>query len=114
MTTRKTIFIAHPIEFFSKTLQQFAKTKELEVYILDEYDDFNYLVRDLDPKMVIVHEDIFEEYEDSVRSAISENGALLALIGTQANTNNSQYYFVSPLDPNQLILEVLAILEKNS
>ena len=113
MTNRKTVFIAHPIEFFSKTLKEFAKLKDLEVYILDEYDDFNYLVRDLDPKMIIVHEDILDEYESSVRSALSENNALLAIIGTEQNSS-SKYFFVSPLDPNQLIEEILDILEKNS
>ena len=114
MSDQKLIFIAHPIDFFSKTLKNIATSHGLDVYILDEYEDFNYLASDLKPEMILVHEDIFEEYEQSFRSAKNENKCLLSLIGTEKTSNTHDYYFVSPLDPNQLVEEILAILKNEN
>lgn len=105
-----TIFIAHPVEFFSKSLKSFGLSEGLDVYILDVYDDFEYLVKDLNPKYMLFHEDIYQEYKEYIDKVEKENDVILAIIGLESKEEKN--YFVSPLDPLTLVRDLNKLIKK--
>lgn len=97
----KQIFIAHPVEFVSKSIKAFAKEGGIETYILDNLEDFSYLITDLDPEFILMKEDLYLANKASVDDQLNGHEKVqFVLIKKEATTN--ELAIIEPFDPSNI------------
>lgn len=65
----KQILLIHPLKFVCEGIKRFASAQEADVYYLDAPEPFLYLVKDLRPDVVLVHESLVEELQGEMEGA---------------------------------------------
>ncbi len=106
-STLKQIFIAHPVEFAAKSLKHFGEQEGVEVYILDNLDDFSYLIADLVPQALIIHQDLLEDNLSSIKREIAQYPELHTIIIVKSAENELRSEFplqiIEPFGPENFI-----------
>lgn len=71
MSRIKQIILIHPEKFVCKAFEAFGKKSEIKVYSLECADDFAYLLDELKPELVLIHERAFDQDQEAYISNIN-------------------------------------------
>ena len=66
------IFLAHPSDFTKALMNDFAASHNLDCYLWDDFDDFAYLIDDMKPELLIIHQQISKNYGDKIEQGLAE------------------------------------------
>lgn len=65
----KQILLIHPLKFVCEGITKFAGAQGVSVFYLERPEPFLYLVKDLEPDVLIVHNSLAEELHDDLEGA---------------------------------------------
>lgn len=114
------IFFAHPIKFICETFKAYAKVEGVDHYILDDLEDFEYLVEDLNPSVLVLHEDLWAKHQEGIRKNLDQSKKIpICMIFNSTESPFFEHFpirIVAPLEPDTLIEQIAAAIEshKNS
>lgn len=108
------IFIAHPVAFVVSTITEFAKESGVSVFVLDDLNDFRYLVEDLKPQALIIHEDLWKSNAESFNRETAGFQGLRTILIQKNDDNHGHLSIVEPFEPSSLVEQVKQLLESDS
>ncbi|MFT6630903.1 MAG: hypothetical protein ACJAS4_000847 [Bacteriovoracaceae bacterium] len=108
------IFIAHPVAFVVSTITEFAKESGVSVFVLDDLNDFRYLIEDLNPQALIIHEDLWNGSTESFNRETTGFECLRTILIQKNDDNNGHLSIVEPFEPSKFIEQVKQLLESDS
>lgn len=76
----KQVILLHPAKFVCKAFESFSKSMGIQAYTMEEYEVFDYLLKDLCPDAVIVHTDIFEGFPEQIQNDLNNYDGAYKLI----------------------------------
>ncbi len=103
----KQILMAHPVEFVANAIKEFAKKKSVETFILDDLNDFSYLIDDLMPDAIIIHNQLYSENKESVNRELQGKEITLILVG---QGEGEDLYIPEPIDPANIVGQIQELL----
>lgn len=108
------IFIAHPVAFVSASIKKFAENLGVSVFVLDNLNDFRYLIEDLKPQAIIVHEEIWESNKESFNREIKGITDLSVILIQKSDKDNGVKFIQEPFEPLELTKKIKYLLESES
>jgi hypothetical protein len=110
----KQLFIAHPVAFVTSTIKEFAKTAGVSVFVLDDLNDFRYLIEDLKPEALIIHENLWKSNRDSFNRETTGIDSMKVFLIQKEDNQDEYLSIVEPFEPSKLIEQVKQLLESDS
>lgn len=109
------IFIAHPARFVCSAVQEFSKLKGVSTYVIDDFNDFSYLIEDLKPQVFVIHEATLIEQLEQFENGIKKFPDLKIIVITDKGESKlSDKYTLKiqePFDPKDLCGNITQLLE---
>ena len=107
----KMIFLAHPAKFFCASVKKFTEEQGPQVYILDEYEDFEYLVEDLKPQVICADSGILNKYNESFHQSVQRRDVkLIELISNEEDPVLNDYIKL-PIEASEFLNLVKSKIE---
>ena len=108
--------MAHPVNFVSSAIKDFAAVDAVEVYIIDDLNDFEYLINDLSPQMIVVHEKLYQVHREQIAKLANTYTDLYFVIvkanGSSCHVPEHMASFDEPFHPNELLRYLRSLLAK--
>ncbi len=108
------IFIAHPQKFTVNLLKRFFADKEMDLYHLEEYKDFAYLLEDLAPVAFIMHKSILDEHEEHIFKEIAKRSSMKQVVISPEDLDQDTWtvdlVVKEPFDPEIFVAQVQNML----
>ncbi|MBT4790586.1 MAG: hypothetical protein HON90_03365 [Halobacteriovoraceae bacterium] len=109
----KQILLAHPVVFAAKAIEAFLKDEGVGTYLLDDLFDFKYLIEDLAPSFLLVHEDLLEEFEETLLDQTKAFPDLkIVFIGKNEQVESKLCFIdtiIEPFDPANIYSHLLRL-----
>jgi hypothetical protein len=106
----KQILVAHPVKFATEAIKSFLQLNGINCYVLDDLNDFRYLIEDLSPQLILIHEDIYNEQKDAFLAQIEGiSGVKYILINKTSQSESEAFH--DQLDEPYEVGKISKILE---
>ncbi len=110
----KQVLVAHPKKFSSDTIKTFLKEDGVACYLLDELNDFSYLIEDLRPQALLIHDTLLKEHGDIVKQQLEDVENLsLIMIRSEGSSFESPLFkkiIQEPYSPIDLVQKIKSLL----
>jgi hypothetical protein len=110
------VLIAHPVKFVNSAIQEFAKSQNISTYILDDIYDFKYLIEDLKPQLIVVHELLLKEGSEGFYDQLKGFDLAIAVIQPESSDkaySGPELVIKEPFQPKELFNNIRSLLESN-
>lgn len=101
----KQILLIHPLKFVCEGIKKFAGAQGSEVFYLDAPEPFLYLVKDLRPDVVLIHNSLVEELHDDIEGSEILKSPVVIIGDAEGYSCLKE-----PLNPAHVVSEVSNIL----
>ena len=101
----KQILLIHPLKFVCEGIKKFAGAQDVSVFYLTAPEPFIYLVKDLKPDVILVHESMVEELHDDI-----EGSGLLGHLVVVIGEAEGHVCLKEPINLAHLVSEISKIL----
>lgn len=103
------LIIIHEEKMFINVLKKHCELKDVKVYDIESVNDFQYLIDDISPDIVLIDELIYQKYNDDILRQISQssNSPKVGVLHSTKNESileNLNYDFVVELPVNPLVI----------
>lgn len=104
------LILIHPKKFVCRSFEEFGKDIGVSVYSIEEIEEFAYLIDDLKPELVLVHNELFQKQPAFFYAEFSKTNfkpKKIILIGTKddlllADKNVFSSHLIEPFDIGDL------------
>ena len=105
----KQVLLIHPLKFVCESFKRFAGAQDVGVFYLEQPEPFLYLVKDLTPDVVVIHESFVEELHDDLEG-VGILGVPIVVIGdAEGHLTISQ-----PIDLSLIVDQLSNTLARNA
>jgi len=110
------ILFCHPINFVYEIISQNLELNGVKVYGLDDLSDFSFLIEDLSPEIILIHESaLTEENIKMFNSQCSGRPNLVRILISKENNSiyseNFHHVLSGLIDPSELVGILSSLLE---
>lgn len=106
----KQILVAHPVKFAAEAIKSFLQLKGINCYLLDDLKDFRYLIEDLAPQLILIHEDIYSEQKEVFAGQIDGVGVVKYILISKVDSPELEVFHGRLEEPYE-IGEISKILQ---
>lgn len=104
----KQILLIHPLKFVCESIKKFSAAQDVSVFYLERPGPFTYLVKDLSPDVVIVHQSLVEELQGELEGVSILNTPIIVI-----GSCDEYPYLPEPIDLNSFTAKISNILASN-
>lgn len=107
----KHLIFAHHKPMAVKLLDKYTKNNDVSLYLLDDYNDFSYLVDDLAPRAIIIHIEVWEKESENILRNIEQANHKAEIIILSPNKHPHYKTIIEPFEPGHFLTNLDDLLE---
>ena len=110
------ILFCHPINFVYEIISQNLELNGVKVYGLDDLNDFSFLIEDLSPEIILIHEsaltdDNIKIFKSQCRDRLNLVKVLISKENDSIYSNEFDHHLSGLIDPSELVGILSTLLE---